>query len=135
MILGLVGAGISLVGSVIAVNPAGALAAGAQGVGALVQYQNQTSLLFQRAQSTHNGSAGAAYSSMYVKVRITRAKVRQSFDLQKFAHQYGRPLREIRKLNTLSGFTLVSSIHLEGLGAFDSEKAEIESSLLSGVLL
>ena len=135
MILGLVGAGISLVGSVIAVNPAGALAAGAQGVGALVQYQNQTSLLFQRAQSTHNGSAGAAYSSMYVKVRITRAKVRQSFDLSKFAHQYGRPLREIRKLNTLSGFTLVSSIHLEELGAFDSEKAEIEASLLSGVLL
>ena len=56
-------------------------------------------------------------------------------DWEAFAHQYGRPLNNVRRLSTLRGYTKVAQLHLEGLSATDMEKREIESSLLSGVIL
>lgn len=135
MIMGLIGSGIGLIGSAATGNALGVLNSGFSAAQAVTGYINQTSLMFHRAQTSHNGTAGGLYSPLEVRLRITRTLKRNDLDMDKFAHQYGRPLREIRKLNTLSGFTLISSIHLEGLDAFDAEKAEIEASLLSGVLL
>lgn len=49
---------------------------------------------------------------------------------------YGRPLWGTRVLSTLSGYTEIAEIHLEGFGsATDDELAEIERLLKSGVIL
>ena len=114
-------------------NPAGAITSFMGGLGSAFNTYMQIKQLYPSAHITPSGSADGLYQPL--KCHLRKIYKEGLVDLSKFAHQYGRPLREIRKLNTLSGFTLVSSIHLEGLSAFDSEKAEIESSLLSGVLL
>lgn len=49
---------------------------------------------------------------------------------------YGMPLMENVFLNTLTGFTQVSDIHIDGLGvATASEIQEVETLLLNGVIL
>lgn len=133
--LGGVGAAISVIAGIVSENPF-MIAGGITGaVGTAADYVNKTSLMFNKAQSTHNGSVGALYSDLTLRLRITRSNIINDFDLAKFAHQYGRPLRQVRQLSTLSGYTQVSKVHLENCPAFDSEKAMIESSLLSGVIL
>ncbi len=50
----------------------------------------------------------------------------------------GRPLMQAKTLSTLTGFTVVDSVHVEGSGfaaATSEEKAEIERLLKSGVIL
>lgn len=47
----------------------------------------------------------------------------------------GYPANITRQLGTLSGFTQVDNLHLENINATDSELAEIESLLKSGVIL
>ena len=135
LILGLVGSGVGLVGSAAHGNVIGAVGAGLSGVQAVTSYINQTSLMFERAQSTHNGPAGSLYAPMKVRLRITKPKVRDNLDFVKFGHQYGRVLRDVRALSGLTGFTQIAKIHLEGCTATDAEKQEIESSLMSGVIL
>lgn len=135
MILSLVGSGLGLIGGAASGNAIVAAGAGLTAVQAITAYNNQKSLMFTKAQSVHNGALGALYNYLKVRVRVTNVKIASSFDRDKFAHQYGRPLRQVRQLSTLSGYTQVSKVHLENCPAFDSEKAMIESSLLSGVIL
>lgn len=52
-----------------------------------------------------------------------------------FAHFKGYPSNITTTLNSVSGYTEVESIHLNGITATDSEKAEIEALLYNGVLL
>lgn len=47
----------------------------------------------------------------------------------------GYPANITRQLGTLTGFTQVDNLHLENINATDSELAEIESLLKSGVIL
>lgn len=134
-ILGGVGSAISIIAGIVSENPF-MVAGGVTGsIGTVADYVNKTSLMYSKSQSSHNGSVGALYSDLTLRLRITRSNIINDFDLAKFAHQYGRPLRQVRKLSTLSGYTQVSKVHLENCPAFDSEKAMIESSLLSGVIL
>lgn len=114
-------------------NPAGVISSFMGGLGSALNAHMQIKQLYPSAHVTPSGSADGLYQPL--KCHLRKIYKEGLVDLSKFAHQYGRPLRDIRKLNTLSGFTLISSIHLEGLDAFDAEKAEIEASLLSGVLL
>lgn len=132
-ILGALSSSMSAFGNYIGGKPEGVISSFMGGVKGVINSQLEALQLYPRASVTPSGSIEGLYNPLIPHLKkVYRDGV---VDLQKFAHQYGRPLREIRKLNTLSGFTLISSIHLEGLDAFDAEKAEIESSLLSGVLL
>lgn len=135
LILGLVGSGIGVLGSAARGNVLGAVGSGLSAVQSVTSYINQTSLMFQRAQSTHNGPAGALYAPLEVKLRKTKAVMRTGLNLADFAHQYGRPLRDIRTLSTLSGYTKISQIHLDNCDATAAEKDLIESSLIAGVIL
>ena len=135
LILGLVGSGVGMLGSAVTGNPFGVANSGLSAVSAVTGYVNQTSMMFQKAQSTHNGPAGALYAPLEVRLRITRAQARNGLNLADFAHQFGRPLRQVRRLGDLSGFTQIAKIHLDNLEALDREKQEIESSLIEGVIL
>lgn len=135
LILGLVGSGVGVIGSVATGNVLGAVGSGLSAVSSVTNYINQTSLMFQRLQSTHNGAGGALYSPMSVKIRVTRVAMLDGLDIAGYAHQFGRPLMQVRQLRALSGFTRLASIHLEGCTATDVEKQQITSSLLAGVIL
>ena len=52
-----------------------------------------------------------------------------------FAHFKGYPSNITATLGSVSGYTEVESIHLNGFSATDSEKAEIEALLYNGVIL
>lgn len=52
-----------------------------------------------------------------------------------YAHYHGYPSNITRKLGDLSGYTVVSSIHLDGLNATSSEVEELESILKSGIII
>lgn len=56
-------------------------------------------------------------------------------DFDEYAKTKGLPLQQARVLSTLSGFTVVDSIHLEGLSATAGEITSIETSLRAGVIL
>ena len=135
LILSLIGSGVGMIGSAVSGNALGVVGSGLAGVQAVTSYINQLSLMFERAQTTHNGTAGGLYSPLEVRLKVSKSTSRAGLDMSKFAHQYGRPLRDVRKLSTLSGFTQVSKVHLEGCDATEGEKAQIESSLLAGVIL
>ena len=135
LILGLVGSGVGMLGSAATGNAFGLANSGLSAVSSLTGYVNQTSMMFQKAQTTHNGPAGALYAPLEVRLRITRTPPRNGLDLADFAHQFGRPLRQVRRLSDLQGFTQIAKVHLEGIDALDKEKEEIESSLISGVIL
>lgn len=135
LILSLIGAGIGVAGGLGSGQYVGAIGAGLSGVQAITSFINQKSLMFTKVQSTHNGSTGGLYAYPDVHLRITKAVKITNLDLADFAHQFGRPLREVKKLGDLSGFTIVSKIHLDGLTATDAEKSSIETSLLQGVII
>ena len=50
-----------------------------------------------------------------------------------YAHYHGYPSNITRKLGELSGYTVVSNIHLDGLNATSSEIEELESILSSNL--
>lgn len=53
-----------------------------------------------------------------------------------YAHQYGKPSNRIETLSTLTGYTKVADVHLEGFeGATQTEIDEIETLLKEGVIL
>lgn len=55
---------------------------------------------------------------------------------QRYANLYGKPLMRPYTLSSLKGFTRVGNIHLDGFkDALESERAEIENLLHSGVIL
>lgn len=62
------------------------------------------------------------------------SKVIGNQDMDDFAHQFGRPLRQIRVLSTVNGYTVVGTLHLDSFTATNTEKNEIEQLLKSGVL-
>lgn len=56
--------------------------------------------------------------------------------LPKYAKYVGRPLQENKKLNTLTGYTIVGGVHIEDItNATQNEKNEIESLLRKGIIL
>lgn len=52
-----------------------------------------------------------------------------------YGHYHGYPSNITRKLGELSGYTVVSNIHLDGLDATSSEIEELESILKAGVII
>ena len=104
------------------------------GASAITSAINAYSMLFPRASATFSDSATGLYSPMDVHLRITK-NGRTPGDMENFRKQFGAPLKQMRTLYQLSGFTIVSEIHLEGINAFKKEKDEIERLLKSGVIL
>lgn len=133
---------VSLLGSALSIGAGAAssnpmlVAGGAIGaVSSVAGAINKDAMLFKHSSTTFGDPATALYAPMQVKLRINKVQVVDDLDMVRYAHQFGRPLRLVKKLKELSGFTKLSSVHLEGVTATDVEKTSIESSLLAGVIL
>lgn len=133
--LSLVSSAISIGVGVASSNPmavVGGVISGGMAIGNAI---SQNGMLFEKAQANYGSGAMGLFGYQKARIKITRLLPVIPLDSTSFAHQFGRPLRQVRTLSTLKGFTQISKIHLEELDALDPEKEAIESSLLSGVLL
>ena len=133
---------ISLVSSALSIgvgiatsNPlavaGGAISAGSS-IGSAI---SQNGMLFEKAQANFGSGVMGLFGYQKARLKITRLKPVVPLTSTSFAHQFGRPLKSVVTLSSLSGFTQIGKVHLENLDAMESEKAEIESLLLSGVIL
>lgn len=112
-----------------------AIAGGAIAMGTTVSNAvNQNAMLYQKGQCGFSSGVSQLYSPMEVFVRI-RSKRRLMNDLDAYRHAYGSPLQQTRTLSSLTGFTIVSQIHIENMPAYKREREEIERLLKSGVIL
>ena len=77
----------------------------------------------------------AGYGPLMAYLIYTRPTVAEP---SSYAHNYGRPCGKTLTLNTLTGYTQVDTVHVEGSGfatATVGERDEIERLLKTGVLL
>lgn len=88
-------------------------------------------------QASFGEEGGEYYLPLEPKLRITRYITDiTDEEMGEYKKLFGRPLGNIRTLSDLSGFTIVSDIHLENLdNALDGEINELYSLLTSGVIL
>lgn len=97
---------------------------------------NSFSMLFPRASASFGDSASGMYVPLEVRLRRTsNQRVLPNVEMSEFRRLHGAPLRQIKPLSNLRGFTIVSEIHLENINAFKREKEEIVRLLQSGVIL
>ena len=132
--LGLVGAGLSIVGGAASGNVlavAGGALSAAKTIGSAVTTEMNA---IPRANVKTSSPNGGYYNSMNVQIRITRMKA-APLDEAEYAHAYGKPLQSTRALNLLHGYTSVGKIHLDGVTALASEAQSLSALLESGVIL
>lgn len=78
-------------------------------------------------------SGNALFTSMYPTLFI---KTPKAIEIENYNHYFGRPLMQNKKLNTLTGYTVIDTIHFEGeTNANADELTEIERLLKSGIIL
>lgn len=82
------------------------------------------------------GTSSGAYPSFFMPQQcyliITSPTVEEP---STYAHTIGKPAGYSSQLKELDGFTIIKSVHVEGISALDSELKEIETLLLQGVIL
>jgi len=132
-ILSSAGSMVSIVGGAIAGNP---IAIGMGAVNIAKTFGNLATTgasLLPRASAKFQGGLSTLFAPIQVKIR----KTTKTFinDDSAFAHQFGKPLNQVRALSSLTGYTRVGQIHLEGIPAFSGELDQIESYLFEGVYL
>lgn len=111
----------------------GAVLAGAK---TIANYNNSNAMLYERAQTSFSGSSASLFAPLSVSVRITRTKTILSDDeMDAYAHAVGRPLRQVRRLSTLRGFTIAQSVHLDDVPCLSGEAEQIKTLLSQGVIL
>lgn len=131
---------VNLVGGVLSVglgiglqNPVAVAAGGMKIASSIASAINQNAMLYNKAQVGFSSGATSLYSNLKPFLRI-RKKERLVDNQYAYNHAYGKPLMQSRALNTLSGFTILSSIHLTGIAAYKGELDELERLLKSGVI-
>lgn len=129
--------GINTAGGIasVATGTGGAVAGAMAGVKTLA---NTTASVIQGNQAhITKGSIGSSANGFYAPQNayliITRPTPAEPTT---YASQYGRPSGRTEQLQALSGYTVVDSVHVEGLAtATSDEKTEVERLLKQGVIL
>lgn len=101
--------------------------------GTAVDCLQNLSLRPQSDKPNNSALGGISYSVQIVK--RTAKFVNIGSDYNKL---YGRPLGDVRQLSTLTGYTEISAIHIEGTGfgtATQKELAMLEQILSNGIIL
>lgn len=111
--LGLMGSGLSLVGGLATGNP---LALGYGGVSIanqIASYTNSNAMLFPKNVYQNSSGMSQLFGEKHLKYRLTYPELAN--DYNDIKHFKGLALNEKRTLNTLKGFSKISSINLTNL--------------------
>lgn len=122
MVAGLVGAGAGAVGSAAVGNVAGVATSAL----------NAANMHGDIPTSNAYSSSGSFLSCRRPFLLIERAVSNYSAT---YAHEVGIPSNVSKKLSSVKGFAIIKDVHLDGITATDTEKAEIERLLAEGVIL
>lgn len=129
--VGLLGSTVSTGLGVVTGNPVSITGGIMGGIKTVTGYISSSSMLFPKASATFNGGFSTIFAPIKVKIRKTSRIYSPDTG---FAHQFGKPLNQVRALSSLSGYTRVGQIHLDGIsGAFSGEMDDIETLLANGV--
>lgn len=113
-------------------NPV-AVAGGILSAGSTItSYINTRNNIFNRAQATAGSFTTGLTVPTQVRMRVTKMVATDYGSA--FSNQYGKPLNKIRRIGSLSGYTVVNKVHLEIPGAYPSEVSEIEALLMEGFI-
>lgn len=131
-----IGAGAVSLGMAKTAGTAGSVASA---VGMSAGYLANTTVNAIQAGQTHISKGGSAqpainfYAPQNCYLVITRPRIAEPTT---YARDYGRPCGRTYTLGALNGFTVVDSIHVEGLAtATADEVTEVERLLKQGVIL
>lgn len=132
--LGLIGGVMGIVGGAIEQNPAGVLKGGVSMMSSVLQYDNANANLTPHMQrgNVSSGMLGL-YNSQNVRIKKISNKAKNYNE--DYFKLYGRPLYKYEKLENLKGFTTISEIHLEDIGATQPELNNIYNLLKDGVII
>lgn len=133
--VGLVSSALSIGMGVVKGSPISVAQGTIAGASAITSAINSYSMMFPKATASFGDSTTALYTSMDVLLRTIKTINNASSNMPQFRSKFGAPLRDVRTLSQLTGFTVVGEIHLENINAFKREKDEIERLLKSGVIL
>ena len=122
MVSGLVGAGAGAVGSAAVGNVAGVATSAL----------NAANMHGDIPTSNAYTASGSFLSVRRPFLMIERAVSNYSAT---YAHEIGIPSNVSKKLSSVKGFAIIKDVHLDGITAADTEKAEIERLLAEGVIL
>lgn len=122
MVSGLVGAGAGAVGSAAVGNVAGVATSAL----------NAANMHGDIPTSNAYTASGSFLSVRRPFLMIERAVSNYSAT---YAHEIGIPSNVSKRLSSVKGFAIIKDVHLDGITATDTEKAEIERLLAEGVIL
>lgn len=100
--------------------------------------QGATSLYNAMMHHTHVGNIGEGRNQLIAPTSIYMIIQRPNpiAITNDYNHIYGKPLEDVRTLSTLTGYTIIRDIHLNGFDkATEGEMTEIETLLKQGVHL
>lgn len=111
-------------------NPAGVLTAA---LGGFKQALGTTERL---SKGSTQGGIDSLYSAFSILLIVDKPKINSSATRYDYAPIKGRPLQKYGTIGDYSGFTKLSDVHVENIpDATESEKREIESLLLQGIII
>ena len=132
-VVGALASGLSVGVGIATLNPL-AIGGGVINLGrTLAETFNKNAMLYERAQVGFSSGVNSLYSPLTPFLRIRRKK-RLINDMDAYRRHYGQPLQEFRPLSSISGFTTIAAIHLEGIPAMQPEIASLEGMLQNGVI-
>lgn len=88
--------------------------------------------MHEKAQASVRSGFEGVYSPLDIFIKVTKYQKR---DVTNYNHLYGKPLNEYKLLNTLSGFTRISEIHLDNFDATNTEKDLLLQYLKEGIII
>lgn len=119
-----------------ALSTAAGYASGGAGGAAMAAVGGLTSTInaarVSGSSGTCSGGVGDLYSPYYLTAVITtrRAEIPTGY-----AHQYGRPLMQTRKVGDMRGFTRFDDVHPDGVPCTASELDQMVNALRDGIII
>lgn len=115
-------------------NPIAIMGGGMGLYKSIVTAVNNASQMYDKAQVSYGTANAGMYNSQRAILRKTVMKPKNYND--DYAKLYGKPLNQYIKLNELSGYTLISDIHIEDIGNITkTEFDQLHTLLTSGIIL
>ena len=134
LIMSSIGAGASFGIGAVSGNPVAMVGGVLSQTNAIAGFIDKSNHIIDRAQATAASATTGLSSYQRCRLRVTKVDSVASGYGESFAHQLGKPLRRVYGIGAMSGFTMVSSVHLEIPGAYPSEVNEVESILKEGFI-
>lgn len=134
--IGTLTSAITIGGGLLTANPLGVVIGASQLGGTIAKSISGFNSIYDKGNvGINSGNSGLQLPQQcYLKITsVSKTNINEDFN-----KLYGKPLNEVKKINELTGFTLIDNIHIEG-EEFDNatyqELEEIDNLLKNGIII